>query len=156
MLPYFSGERTPIHDPYAKGMLFGLNLTHKRGDIYRALIEGIGYGTNHIFETYEDAGAAPKRLIAVGGGTRNRLWLEVTSHVSGRAQIVARRTIGASYGDACLAAIGVGDAGPEAITRWNPIEREILPVADSAYVRNYRIFKQLYQNTRHLMSELDR
>jgi xylulokinase len=156
MLPYFSGERTPIHDPHAKGTLFGLNLTHKRGDIYLALIEGIAYGTNHIFETYAEVGAAPKRLMAVGGGTKNRLWLEATSHVSGLKQILARRTIGASYGDACLAAIGVGDVGREAITTWNPVESEVTPVADPAYDRNYRIFKELYRSTRHLMAELDR
>ncbi|HJT14522.1 MAG TPA: FGGY family carbohydrate kinase, partial [Dongiaceae bacterium] len=52
LLPYFSGERTPIHDPYAKGMLFGLDLTHTRGDIFRALLEGIACGTNHIIEAY--------------------------------------------------------------------------------------------------------
>lgn len=155
MLPYFSGERTPIHDPHAKGMLFGLNLTHKRGDIYRALIEGIAYGTNHILETYAQVGAAPKRLMAVGGGTRNRLWLEMTSHISGLEQVLARRTIGASYGDACLAAVGVGDVDRRAITRWNPVERNISPIADSAYARNYRIFKALYQNTRQLMIELE-
>jgi xylulokinase len=155
MLPYFSGERTPIHDPHAKGTLFGLNLTHKRGDIYRALIEGIAYGTNHIFETYAEAGAAPARLMAVGGGTKNRLWLEATSHVSGLSQILARRTIGASYGDACLAAIGVGDVGRDAITLWNPVESEVTPVAYPAYKRNYRIFKELYLSTRHLMAELD-
>lgn len=155
MLPYFSGERTPIHDPHAKGMLFGLNLTHRRGDVYRALLEGIAYGANHIFETYAEVGAAPRRLMAVGGGTKNRLWLEATSHVSGLTQILARRTIGASYGDACLAAIGVGDVDRNAVTRWNPIESEVLPVADAAYLRNYRIFKALYQSTRQLMAELD-
>ncbi|MCB1447547.1 MAG: FGGY-family carbohydrate kinase [Rhizobiaceae bacterium] len=156
MLPYFSGERTPIHDPHAKGTLFGLNLTHKRGDIYRALIEGIAYGTNHIFETYAEAGAAPRRLMAVGGGTKNRLWLEATSHVSGLAQLLARRTIGASYGNACLAAIGVGDIDRAAIGRWNPVEGEIAPVPDPAYARNYRIFKALYTGTKHLMAELDK
>lgn len=156
MLPYFSGERTPIHDPHAKGMLFGLNLTHKRGDIYRALIEGIAYGTNHIFETYAEAGAAPSRLMAVGGGTRNRLWLEATSHVSGLSQLLARKTVGASYGDACLAAIGVGDADRDTIRQWNPVEREIVPVDDPVYRRNYGIFKQLYTSTRHLMADLDR
>ena len=57
ILPYFSGERTPIHDPHAKGVLFGLNLTHTRGDIYRALLEGIACGTNHIVETYREVGA---------------------------------------------------------------------------------------------------
>ena len=56
MLPYYSGERTPIHDPAAKGVIFGLNLTHRRGDIYRALLEGIACGTNHIIETYREIG----------------------------------------------------------------------------------------------------
>lgn len=156
MLPYFSGERTPIHDPQAKGVLFGLNLTHKRGDIYRALIEGIAYGTNHIFETYAEAGSAPRRLMAVGGGTKNRLWLEATSHITGLGQILARHTIGASYGDACLAAIGRGDADRGTILHWNPAEANVESVANAAYVRNYQIFKALYQNTRHLMAELDR
>ena len=72
LLPYFSGERTPIHDPHAKGVIFGLNLTHTRADIYRALLEGIAFATNHIFETYSEAGAPPKAIRAVGGGTRNR------------------------------------------------------------------------------------
>jgi xylulokinase len=93
--------------------------------------------------------------MAVGGGTKNRLWLEATSHVSGLPQILARRTIGASYGDACLAAIGVGDLQRESITTWNPIEREVEPLADPAYDRNYRIFKELYRSTRHLMADLD-
>jgi xylulokinase len=155
MLPYFSGERTPIHDPHAKGVVFGLNLTHKRGDIYRALIEGIAYGTKHILETYAEVGAAANRLMAVGGGTRNQLWLETTSNISGLGQLVARRTIGASYGNACLAAIGVGDVARHAIESWNPIERTITPAADPAYIRNYRIFKALYRDTRHLMADLD-
>ena len=154
MLPYFSGERTPIHDINAKGTLFGLNLTHKRGDIYRAMIEGIAYGTNHIFETYAQVGAAPKRLMAVGGGTKNRLWMEATSHISGLRQVLAKRTIGASYGDACLAAIGVGDADRETIRRWNPVEGEVVPVDNPVYARNYEIFKELYRSTRHLMAAL--
>jgi xylulokinase len=156
MLPYFSGERTPIHDPDAKGLLFGLNLTHKRGDIYRALIEGIAYGTNHIFETYAEVGAAPKRLMAVGGGTRNRLWLEATSNISGLGQILAQRTIGASYGDACLAAIGVGDVDRDVIEQWNPVRSSITATADAAYVKSYEIFKALYQRTNDLMAALHR
>src|ERR1700733_8426005 len=51
-LPYFSGERTPIHDPNAKGAIVGLNLAHARADLYRALLEGIAFATNAIFDTY--------------------------------------------------------------------------------------------------------
>jgi xylulokinase len=57
-LPYFSGERTPIHDPHARGVFFGLDLTHTRGDLFRAALEGIAAATRHIADTYAEAGAA--------------------------------------------------------------------------------------------------
>ncbi|WP_245542204.1 FGGY-family carbohydrate kinase [Rubellimicrobium thermophilum] len=67
-LPYFSGERTPLHDPHARGVLFGLDLTHGRGDIYHAALEGIAAATRHIVETYREAGSPPTRVMAVGAG----------------------------------------------------------------------------------------
>jgi sugar (pentulose or hexulose) kinase len=126
-LPYFAGDRTPIHDPHAKGMLFGLNLTHTRADIYRALLEGIACGTNHVMEIYLEAGQDPRAILAVGGGTKNRVWAQATSDVSGRTQIVREKTVGASYGDAFLAALAVGDVKPETIRAWNPVATEFTP-----------------------------
>lgn len=155
LLPYFSGERTPIHDPHAKGMLFGLNLTHTRGDIYRALLEGIAYGTNHIFQTYADAGASPKRVLAVGGGTKNKVWSQATSDVSGLPQAIAARTIGASYGDAFLAALGVGDVKRADIRSWNPVAAEIVPKSSEVYRRQYGIYRSLYERTKDLMREIE-
>ena len=58
VLPYFSGERTPIHDPKARGTIFGLDLTHNRADIFRAFLEGIAMGTAHVFDTYEECDLA--------------------------------------------------------------------------------------------------
>jgi xylulokinase len=156
MLPYFSGERTPIHDPDAKGMIFGLNLTHRRGDLYRALLEGIACGTNHIIETYRDIGHMPGSLIAVGGGTRNHVWPQAVSDISGMAQTVCRNSVGASYGDAFLAALGVGDVSKRDILTWNPEERRIKPDRKNrpVYERRYKVFRQLYERNRDLMAEL--
>jgi xylulokinase len=156
MLPYFSGERTPIHDPDAKGCLFGLNLTHTRGDMYRALLEGIAYGTRHVLETYAETGHRPRRLFAVGGGTKNRVWAQATSDISGLDQMLRSRTVGASYGDAFLAAMGVGDVQADDIATWNPTERTISASRDAAeiYERQYRVFRELYDETKGLMAEL--
>jgi xylulokinase len=156
LLPYFSGERTPIHDTEAKGMLFGLDLTHTRGDIYRAVFEGIAFGTHHVFETYADAGQPPKAILSAGGGTKNRVWAQATSDVSGRTQIVREKTVGASYGDAFIAALAIGDVQREDIRRWNPVAREIVPNADLAglYERRYRVFRELYERNKDLMREL--
>lgn len=154
VLPYFSGERTPIHDPSAKGVIFGLNLTHKRGDIYRALLEGIACGTNQIIETYSEIGHLPKRLLAVGGGTKNRVWSQATSNISGLGQTVCRKTLGACYGDAFLAALAVGDVRKSDISTWNPTERLIKPDRKNraVYELQYRIFKALYARTKDLMA----
>ena len=154
LLPYFSGERTPVHDPLAKGALFGLNLTHTRGDIYRALLEGIAYGTNHVIQTYDEAGQKPGRLLAVGGGTRNRFWLQATSDVTGIDQVLCEKTVGASYGDAFLAALAVGRVHRSDIHRWNPALDIVRSKPDPAYDKAYRLFRRLYEQTRDIAAEL--
>ena len=156
LLPYFSGERTPIHDTEAKGVLFGLDLTHTRGDIYRAVFEGIAYGTNHVFETYADVGYPPKAILAAGGGTKNRVWSQATSDVSGRTQIVREKTVGASYGDAFLAALAIGDVKANDIRTWNPVDHQITPDTGLAelYGRRYRVFRELYERNKDLMRAL--
>ena len=157
VLPYFSGERTPLHDPRAKGMFFGLDLTHERGDMFRALLEGIAYGTNHIFDTYAEIGQEPKAIYAVGGGTKNRVWTQATSDISSRTQIIRQETIGAAYGDAFLAAIALGDAVPNDIEKWNPITGRVTPnpANRERYQALYRIFRDLYPATRKSMAALD-
>lgn len=155
-LPYFSGERTPIHDPKAKGVIFGLDLTHTRADIYRSAIEGIGYAVRHIVETYEDVGHGPKRLVAVGGGTKNPLWLGAVSDITGRPQVLRAVTTGASLGDAFLAALATGHATLPDIEHWNKAARlqEPQDAVKAVYDRHYPVYKQLYRQTKELMAEL--
>lgn len=155
VLPYFSGERTPIHDPKAKGAFFGLNLTHGRGDVYRAILEGIAMGTAHVIETYRELGQAPKRVLAVGGGTKNRVWLQATSDIGGVSQIVSEKSVGACYGDAFIAAMAVGAAEPGDIKTWNPVARTIDPETHAVYARQYKLFKALYRHTRDIAAGLD-
>lgn len=154
LLPYFSGERTPIHDPHAKGTIIGLNLTHTRGDLYRALIEGIAMGTAHVIETCREIGAAPARLLAVGGGTHNALWLQATSDYGTLPQIVCDKTVGASYGNAFLAAQSVGLARPEDIERWNPAVRSVTPASRPEHARNYALFRRLYEQTKDIARDI--
>jgi len=154
MLPYFSGERTPIHDVNAKGVLYGLNLTHSRGDIYRALIEGIAHGTRHVTDTFAEVGHSPERVLAVGGGTQNALWLQATSDISGLDQIVSQQSTGASYGDAFLAAMAIGHATRSDISRWNPPLNTISAVSNSVYDKYHALFRRLYEQTKDIAMEL--
>ncbi len=153
-LPHFSGERTPIHDPQAKGLFAGLDLTHTRGDLFRSVLEGIASGTAHVLDTYREAGAPPRTIFAVGGGTKNPVWLQATSDLGGVPQVVREKTVGASYGDAFLAAVAVGIAEPAEIERWNPASRRVTPQAIPAYARQYPLWKELYLRTREISHAL--
>ena len=155
-LPYFSGERTPIHDPQAKGAFFGLNLTHTRGHMYRALIEGIAYGTAHVVETYRDVGVDLARILAVGGGTQNALWLQATSDTSQVDQVVCEKTVGASYGDAFLARLAIGEAARSDIKHWNPPATQIQAAQVPAYNKQYPLFRRLYEQTRDIAADLSK
>ena len=101
------GERSPIFDRRARGVIAGLSLRHTRGHLFRAAYEGIAFGIRQILELMDVAAGEPaSRLVAVGGGTRGDLWTQVVSDVCGRPQELPHQTIGASYGSALLAAIG--------------------------------------------------
>jgi xylulokinase len=147
-LPYFAGERTPVFDPLARGVICGLTLSHGRGHLYRALLEATAYGVRHNLEAFADAGAEPRRLVAVGGGTRGSLWTQIVSDVTGRPQELPAQTIGASYGDALLAGRAAGLVDPGA--RWNPVAEVVAPTAAAreAYEPLYAIYRDLYPATR--------
>ncbi|MEE3920315.1 FGGY-family carbohydrate kinase [Micromonospora sp. BRA006-A] len=104
MLPFFAGERTPILDPRARGLIAGLTLSHGPGDIYRAALEATGLAVRHNIETIEAAGGDIRRIVAVGGGTPGGLWTQIVSDITGREQQIPAQTIGASYGGAFAAA----------------------------------------------------
>lgn len=154
-LPYFSGERTPINDPHARGMFFGLNLTHQRADLYRALIEGVCHATRHNLDMFADIQRA-RATYAVGGGVNSAVWMQSAVDISGRPQWVREHTIGAALGDAFLAGLGVGALRPGDIDAINPIQRKLVPdaVEHSRYSRDHALFLELYRSTRHLMARL--
>ena len=157
-LPYLSGERTPINDVNAKGVIFGLTLTHGRSHIYRSCLEGIAYGLRHNIEVMGEVDALPQRLVAIGGGVKDPLWLQTCSDVTGLRQDVPKQTIGAAYGDAYLAGYAADiftDLKP-LCEDWVEIGHVIEPdnAATVVYDGLYPIYRNLYQDTRQHMHHL--
>lgn len=153
MLPYFAGERTPIADPKAKGLIAGLTLDHNRGDLYRATLEATAFGVRHNIEALATAGGQTNRVVAVGGGTQGGLWTQVVSDVTGHEQEIPTITIGASFGAAFLAASAVADVSIES---WNPISRSVKPRRELTefYDELYAIYRELYVATAALSHRL--
>lgn len=152
LLPYFSGERTPIFDPAARGAWVGLTLDHRPGHLYRSALEGLGFGIRHNLDAMASLGAAPRRLVAVGGGTAQRLWTQIVSDITGLPQDLPTVRIGASFGDARLAAeaVGVDTAG------WNPIAERIEPNLDhrDVYDELFASYLRAYPALQPTMHEL--
>lgn len=156
VLPYFSGERTPIHDPKARGIITGLSLSHKRSHIFRAILEGVAYGIRHNIDTFKELGAEVKRIIAVGGGTQSIEWLKIVSSVSGITQIIPEVTIGASYGDAFLAGQAIGLVKTDDIHNWVVSKREIQPDSKNQliYSNLYENYLKLYEQNKEILHDL--
>jgi len=156
LLPYFSGERTPINDPKARGMIAGLSLAHKRKHLFRAVLEGVAFGIRHNIDTFNEIGAGVKRVVAVGGGTKSQNWLQIVSSVAGVTQIVPELTIGASYGDAFLAGLASGILKFSDLGNWVHVKEQIEPdpSAQSIYEDLYQDYLALYTNNRELMHHL--
>jgi xylulokinase len=148
VLPYFAGERAPIHDPAARGLILGLTLSHSRQHIYRALLEGIAFGLRHCLEELQDAGVVIHRIVGTGGGTRNSLWTQIVSDVIGQDQQIVTSPYGAPMGGAFLAGYGAGlfrDLTPlrtdwvqsTSTVRWNPAAKRL-------YDRYFQVYRGLY------------
>ncbi|WP_067472314.1 FGGY-family carbohydrate kinase [Nocardia amamiensis] len=148
VLPYFAGERTPLFDPDARGIIAGLTLGHERAELYRAVLEGIAYGVRHNLTAMTEAGGRAARLVAVGGGTKGGLWTQIVSDVTGLEQQMPADTVGACLGDALLAAeaAGVDTSG------WNPVVDTVRPHPDrtAKYEEYYRHYRELYECTTNI------
>ena len=158
VLPYFSGERSPMFDPRARGVIAGLTLSHTRKHVYRALLEGVAYSIRQNAELMVDAGGHPTTFTAVGGGCKNPLWLQIIADVTGMSIEVPARTIGASFGDAYLAGVGVGmfDGFDELRRSWIAMDRVVTPDPknEEVYSATFDVYRRMYPKLVEEMHDL--
>jgi ribulose kinase len=105
VLDSFQGNRTPLVDPSLRGAIWGLSLSHKPEHIFRAIMEGIAYGTEFIFRQFREAGYNVSEIYACGGATRSNLWMQIHSNVSGIPIQIPEVQDAPLLGSAILAAV---------------------------------------------------
>ena len=108
VLDYFQGNRSPYTDPLARGMMFGLTLSHTPGHVFRAIIEGICYGTENILRTMREHDFEPKLNVVSGGPATSDLWMQMHADVSNVPISFTEVSDGPVLGAAMLAAVGAG------------------------------------------------
>ena len=153
-LPYFAGERTPIWDADARGVIIGLTMSHTRGHLYRALLEATAYSARSILDAIGAAGVKMERIVAVGGGTKGGLWTQIVSDVTGLRQELSKETMGACYGDALFAARAAGLVDDDTVWASAVASVEPNPKNREVYDRLYAIYRDLYPATKSFVHDL--
>lgn len=158
-LPYLSGERSPIWDADARGAFVGLSLGVGRGDMYRAVMEGVAFSLRHNLEIASAAGAEVTELMAVGGATKSPLWMQIKADITGRPLVVSANDNATPLGAAMIAAIGTGGGTvDELVSKWvaRSVRYEPNPQAQARYDELYQVYAGLYPALRDSMHSLAR
>lgn len=127
-LPHLTGERTPHNDPLATAAFVGLRSVHGRGDLCRAVLEGVGFGVAEALGLLASRGAPVGPITAIGGGTRSAAWLRILAAATGiPIRTVAGSEVGSALGAARLARVAAGDGGIADVFRALPVTAEFAP-----------------------------
>jgi len=156
VLPYFLGEKTPLHDPDARGTVIGLTLAHTPAHLFRAILEGVAYAFRHHVDVLEAAGHSLAHVYVTDGGARSTLWRTITASVLGRdVHLLEGGHAASAYGTALLAGIAAGlwdwsnFPTPNVATVTAPD-----PVATSVYRERYEVYRETYRRCRDLYPKL--
>jgi xylulokinase len=145
-LPYFLGEKSPLHDPSLRGAFVGLHLGHTRGHLHRAVLEAVAYGFRHHVEVFAERGIALMSARVTNGGSRSMLWKQILADVLGTELRPVLDHPGAGLGAALAAGVGANAVdGWEAITPLvklgDPIEPR--PQLRQRYDELYSVYREL-------------
>jgi xylulokinase len=147
-LPYFLGEKSPLHDPDLRGALIGLHLGHGRGDIFRACMEAVGFGFRDHVDAFSDRGIQLGQAMVSNGGSASRVWKQVLANVLGRELTCLVDHGGASLGAALVAGVGSG-----ALKSWDAA-REYVKLGEVVVPEEK--YRAIYDDTYAMYLELQR
>ena len=154
-LPYLAGERSPIWDPYAKGVYFGIDYTKTRAHFIRAMLEGVAFALYHNLVTAQEAGAPVTIMNAVGGAANSRLWTQIKADVTGKVIQVPSSDTATTLGAAILAGVGTGVYSDfeDAVKKTVRITRVQEPdnSRHRLYEHMFTTYHALYENLKGLM-----
>lgn len=160
-LPYLTGERCPYADPSARGVLFGLSRMHGKGDIARAVMEGVTFGLYDIFELVRSANPSINlsEVISSGGGSRSAIWRQIQADIFELpVKTLTGAAEGGAYGAAVVAGVGAGlwSSIVEA-AKMLAVETVTEPNKENfkTYRRLHAIYRGLYADLKDRFKELE-
>ena len=154
-LPYLMGERTPILDSNAKGVFIGIKNTTSKGELIRAVIEGVGYSIKDCYNLINDE---KSKVLISGGGAKSLLYKKIIASMINKPLIQIKQDEGPALGAAMLAMLANGEYKDfdECISKIITVDNITYPVAEwvDAYDNGYKIYKKLYLNNKDIFKEI--
>lgn len=154
-LPYLAGERSPIWNPYAKGVYYGLDFSKTRAHLVRAVLEGAAYALRDNLEHAARCGAVPTELRAVGGASASSLWMQIKADVTGCPIRAVANADATAIGCLMLAGVGCGaiNGFEEACDRFVSLKPLYYPRVQNkeTYEKGFEQYKTLYQTLKTMM-----
>ena len=155
-LPYMLGERSPIWDPYARGVFFGISLQTTRKEMNRAIMEGCGYGLRQLSEIAERVtGQKIKEFASIGGGAKSETWAQIKADITGKDIKILDMNDMAPIGAALLAGVGAG-IFRDVYKAADKVEKKVYKVIKSSnahediYNKRYMVYTELYPQIKEL------
>ena len=156
VLPYYMGERTPIWDPNATGVFFGMTLAHGKSHMYHAILESVAYSLRDIMDSMKTEEKEPDKIVLVGGGIKSLVWKQIFANVIGLPVYTPVNPVEATLGDAYLAAYA-DEVVPDfnEILKWIEFNEPVLPDMEKhkRYDKFFEIYKELYRNLKDTMKK---
>ncbi|ADQ04015.1 xylulokinase [Caldicellulosiruptor owensensis OL] len=155
-LPYLMGERTPILDPYAKGIFFGITAKHTRREFIRAVMEGVVFSLKNCLDILHEMGIEVKEVRVSGGGAKSKLWKQIQADVFEMDVWTLNSKEGPAFGAAILAAVGAGeyqkveeacDTMIQKVDSCRPNEKLF-----EIYRRTYKLYNSIYPRIKDLFN----
>ncbi len=159
-LPYLIGERSPYWNPHARGVFAGLTMSHGRGEMARAVLEGVAFNLRMILDVFQERGKWIQAMRLIGGGARNAPWRQILADVYGLPVLLPRLlTEATSLGAAIAGGVGVGlypdYRVAQEFVRVEEAEKPA-PERQEQYTALYALFKKTYDTLEPIFDELSR
>lgn len=152
ILPFLMGERTPIWDVNARGVIFGLSLNHTKGHVVRAMMEGVAYAMYDSFHLIREAGLKVNYPMVLNeGGAVSRLWRQIIADVFNVPLVLVKRRTGAPFGDAILAGVATGLFPDFSVAKaWVEYVEPMTPdpAKHARYMEYFALYKRLYEHVK--------
>lgn len=155
ILPYFLGEKTPIFDVHAKGIIYGLSLSHTKIHVYRAMLEAVAFSFKHHLEVFEALGLPINRVFITNGGSKSTLWRSIMADVVGHDLKYVKDNPGSCLGASFLGGIGAGIMTEKIADAFlqHTIDIPYSPERNELYKGRYQKYKDLYKALKPLFHE---